>query len=153
MAKTGRPSKFSPQIQSHIFFLARRGCTDAQISEVLGVSEVSFNTWKVKHGFLESLNDAKGEADDLVERSLFERALGYDHPDTKVFCMKNGEVVTVPVIKHEPPDVTACIFWLKNRRKLAWRDSKDVEHSGTITIEDLVVGARELVHSRLNGDA
>jgi hypothetical protein len=27
-----------------------------------------------------------------------------------------------------PPDVTACIFWLKNRDPQHWRDSQQMEH-------------------------
>jgi hypothetical protein len=30
--------------------------------------------------------------------------------------------VIVPYIQHVPPDVTACIFWLKNRDPEHWRD-------------------------------
>ena len=30
--------------------------------------------------------------------------------------------------EHVPPDTTACIFWLKNRRKDEWRDRQ--EHTG-----------------------
>ena len=32
------------------------------------------------------------------------------------FCDKNGKVTRVPYREHVPPDVTACIFWLKNRK-------------------------------------
>ena len=36
--------------------------------------------------------------------------------------------------KRMPPDTTACIFWLKNRRKEQWREKLEVEqkHSGAI---------------------
>jgi hypothetical protein len=30
------------------------------------------------------------------------------------------EVVTVPVARRDPPDSTACIFWLKNRKPKSW---------------------------------
>jgi hypothetical protein len=32
----------------------------------------------------------------------------------------------VPYVEYVPPDTTACIFWLKNRRKDLWRDRVDV---------------------------
>ncbi|NLY80102.1 MAG: transposase [Lysinibacillus sp.] len=35
--------------------------------------------------------------------------------------------------KEVVPDVTAQIFWLKNRRPDKWRDKQDIEHSGGIT--------------------
>ena len=36
--------------------------------------------------------------------------------------------VIVPCIEHVPPDVTAGIFWLKNRDPQHWRDSQQLEH-------------------------
>ena len=32
-------------------------------------------------------------------------------------------------IEHIPPDVTACIFWLKNRDPQHWRDSQQLERA------------------------
>jgi hypothetical protein len=32
-------------------------------------------------------------------------------------------------IEHVPPDVTAGIFWLKNRDPQHWRDSQQLEHA------------------------
>ena len=39
-----------------------------------------------------------------------------------------GNVTKVPYVEHVPPDVTACIFWLKNRDPEHWRDSQQMEH-------------------------
>ena len=36
--------------------------------------------------------------------------------------------VYAPYIEHVPPDVTACIFWLKNRDPQHWRDVQQMEH-------------------------
>jgi hypothetical protein len=36
--------------------------------------------------------------------------------------------VYAPYIEHVPPDVTACIFWLKNRDPEHWRDVQNVDH-------------------------
>lgn len=38
--------------------------------------------------------------------------------------------VTKVVVKQVHPDVTAQIFWLKNRKPGQWRDKQEVEHSG-----------------------
>jgi hypothetical protein len=57
--------------------------------------------------------------------SLYNRANGYSYDAEKIFCDKNGKVTRVPYREHVPPDVTACIFWLKNRDPAhthsAWR--------------------------------
>jgi hypothetical protein len=63
-----------------------------------------------------------------VERSLYECANGYSDDAVKIFCDKNGNVTKVPYQEHVPPDVTACIFWLKNRKPADWRDVQNVEH-------------------------
>jgi hypothetical protein len=33
-------------------------------------------------------------------------------------------------VKELPPDTTAMIFWLKNRKRDQWRDRVDNEHTG-----------------------
>jgi len=47
------------------------------------------------------------------------------------------EVVTPKGTKHtvrkyQPPNTTALIFWLKNRKPDQWRDKQEHEHSGQI---------------------
>jgi hypothetical protein len=64
----------------------------------------------------------------VVERSLYERANGYSYDAVKIFCDRNGNVTKVPYVEHLPPDVTACIFRLKNRDPQHWRDSQQLEH-------------------------
>jgi hypothetical protein len=46
----------------------------------------------------------------------------------KIFCDKNGKVTRVPYVEHVPPDVTACIFWLENRKPNEWRDVQQMQH-------------------------
>jgi DNA-binding XRE family transcriptional regulator len=106
-AKPGRPSKFDRINLDQVRKLAERGWTDAEMARFVGVTESTWNNWKKKHPeFLESLKEGKAVADGLVEWALFLRAIGFTGPDGK----------------HYPPDVTACIFWLKNRRPDQWRD-------------------------------
>ena len=71
-------------------------------------------------------------------RSLFRRALGYDHDDVVVTSYQ-GDITLTPVVRHYQPDTTACIFWLKNRRPQDWRDAQQLEHSG---LEGLVNSLR-----------
>ena len=59
---------------------------------------------------------------------LYERANGYSYDAVKIFCSRDGEIIEAPYAEHVPPDVNACIFWLKNRRPQDWRDVQNVEH-------------------------
>jgi hypothetical protein len=64
-----------------------------------------------------------------TERSLYERANGYNYQAVKIFMPANRQKpVYAPYIEHVPPDVTAGIFWMKNRDPQHWRDSQQLEH-------------------------
>lgn len=128
MKKTGRPSKFNGIDLSRVEILAKRGWTDADMAVFFGVCPKTWANWKDEHPtFLQALKDWKIEADARVERSLYERATGYSHPEDKIFN-NEGKPLVVPTIRHYPPDTTACIFWLKNRQPERWRDRTEVEH-------------------------
>ena len=134
--KRGRPTKFTPAMLKQARFLAARGATDAELADLFEVSESTLNLWKIKHGdFSESLKEGKSIADGKVQDALFQRAIGFSHPDTHV-SHHQGAVTLTPIVKHYPPDTTAAIFWLKNRRPAEWRDKIDVNanHSAEITV-------------------
>lgn len=131
----GRPSKYASISMEQVQKLATAGWTDEQMSEFFGVSKRTWNAWKKAHPeFLHSLKDWKKHADERVERSLYERATGYEHPEDKIFN-DGGKAMVVPTIKHYAPDTTAAIFWLKNRQPDDWRDKVETEHSGEVKIE------------------
>lgn len=140
MAKrpNGRPSKFDHIDMEHVRKLAEAGWTDVQMSDFFEVSEVTWNAWKKKSGnFLKSLRNWKEKADKKVERSLYERACGYSHPEVKVFN-NNGKEMVVDAVKHYPPDTTAMIYWLKNRLPKEWRDRTELDVSADIRSVKLI---------------
>jgi hypothetical protein len=84
-----------------------------------------------------------------VERSLYSRAVGYSFNSEKIFCNKDGEVTRVPIVEHVPPDVTAQIFWLKNRKPTEWRDVQQMEHVlGKYIISDKPMTEEEWIRER-----
>ena len=106
------------------------GASDAQLADFFTVQLETLNDWKAAHAdFRAAVTDARAELDTAVERSLFQRATGYSHPEDKVFTYQ-GKAVVVPTTKHYPPDTTACVFWLKNRQPGRWRDRQSHEHTG-----------------------
>jgi hypothetical protein len=51
-----------------------------------------------------------------VERSLYERANGYNYPAVKIFMPAGSkQPMVVHYEEHCPPDVGAAFIWLKNR--------------------------------------
>jgi hypothetical protein len=64
-----------------------------------------------------------------VERSLYTRAVGYNYEAVKIFMPAGRDKpVYAEYVEHVPPDVTAQIYWLKNRDPQHWRDSQQLEH-------------------------
>lgn len=128
----GRPTKFKPEYVEQAKKLAQLGATDRETAEFFGVSESTLNLWKLTHPeFSESLKDGKDIADARVEQSLYRRALGYSHDAVKIFMPAGAsEPVYATYVEHAPPDTTAAIFWLKNRKPSEWRDKTTQEHTG-----------------------
>ena len=156
MANRGRPSKYKKEYAVQAKKLCELGATDREIARFFEVSESTLNLWKIKNPELsESLKIGKDIADRRVESSLYRRALGYEHDSVKIF-QNNGEPVIVPYVQHYPPDTTAAIFWLKNRKPNEWRDIKAIEHSGGLThrhTTDLTDDELQLIAAKGSGRA
>lgn len=134
-AKRGRPSDFRSEFVEQAKQLCELGATDLELATFFKVNVATINRWKIQHpDFCASIKVGKEAADDRVERSLFSRATGYTFDSEKIITVAQGggvsEVKRVPIKEHVPPDVTAQIFWLKNRRKDVWRDRVENTHTG-----------------------
>lgn len=128
--KGGRPSDYKPAYNKQAEKLCKLGATDKELAEFFEVSEKTLNNWKKEHpNFLQSIKRGKIISDAEVADKLYQRAIGYEHKEDKIFQYE-GSPVIVPTKKIYAPDPTAAIFWLKNRQKDKWRDKQDLEHSG-----------------------
>jgi hypothetical protein len=98
------------------------GFTDEQVAVYYGIARNSIGEWKRKYPeFFRFLKEHKKIADDGVERALYERAMGFEHIETKVFVDK-GSVTYVDVVKVYPPDTQAARYWLNNRQPDRWKE-------------------------------
>lgn len=121
-AKKGRPSKLPGIDLDRLMRLAAAGLTMEQLAVALDVAPSSLYLYQAEnYAFSEALKQGKAISDDRVERALFERAIGYSHPDTH-FSAFEGCVTQTPTVKHYPPDTAAAFIWLKNRRPDSWKD-------------------------------
>lgn len=116
---------------------ARDGLTDEQIAKNIGITSSTLYEWKKKYSEIsEALKKGKEVIDRQVENALLKRALGYQYDEVTREMVEDGSgrlMVTKVVTKEVQPDVTAQIFWLKNRKPSEWRDKQQMEHSGEIT--------------------
>lgn len=147
----GRPSKYKKEFAEQAKKLCLLGATDAELADFFEVPESTLNNWKKAHPeFMESLKSGKRLADAQVAEKLFNRALGYSHPEDDIRAL-NGEIVITPTIKRYPPDTTAAIFWLKNRQPERWRDKPEPENQETTPTPVRIVIERE--DAREHGEA
>lgn len=139
----GRPPKYTADHPAMAQAAAEAGATDQEIADLFAVDIRTVHRWKIDYPeFCHSLKIAKEPADDRTERSLFHRANGYSYPAVKIFMPAGAtEPVIVPYIEHVPPDTTAGIFWLKNRRPDQWRDKREMEHSASASLAEMVLNS------------
>jgi hypothetical protein len=100
------------------------GATNQELARFFEVTPEAFDEWlKLVPDFAKAVHAGRELADAEVADRLYRRALGYSHEAVRVFSDR-----TVPYVEHYPPDTTACIFWLKSRRRDKWLDKVDNEH-------------------------
>jgi transposase len=130
----GRPPKFKPEYVQIAATMCRMGATNADLAEAFKVTTRTIINWQMRYEeFFHSTKTGKEPADERVKRSLYERAVGYGYNAVKIFQFQ-GQPVVVPYVEFVPPDVTAAIFWLKNRCPDEWKDRVTQESSGEIHI-------------------
>lgn len=103
---------------------ARDGLTDEQIAKNIGINRTTLYDWKKKEiNIADALKKGKEVIDFEVENALLKRALGYEYEEE---TYENG-ILTKKVKKQVPPDTTAQIFWLKNRKPNNWKDKVETD--------------------------
>lgn len=145
MAKRGRPTEYTRELAERAYALAQQGATDLEIADGLGVNVATYYRWRNLHPeFREATRLGKEACDERVERSLYQRAIGYSHEAVKIFMPANAEhPVYAPYTEHFPPDTNAASLWLRNRKPDKWRDKQEIEHTGNIEFAERLVKARE----------
>lgn len=118
---------------------ARRGYTNDQIAEAIGIGRTTLYKWCKENPIIaKAMSVGKDEADIAVEEALFRRATGYEVTEEHVEYEAGVETKRYITTKTIPPDTAALCFWLKNRRPDLWRDKHDynavVEGAPAITI-------------------
>lgn len=98
------------------------GYTRKQLAQYFGIAQSTLYEWMKAHTeFAEAVKRAAAFIDRQVENSLFKRARGYEYDEIEM--SGDGKKQRVKKTRKQvAPDVTACIFWLKNRQPERWRD-------------------------------
>jgi hypothetical protein len=157
-----KPIPYEPEYHNLAAMQAMRdGLTEAEGAKRLGISYTTWKLWKNQFpSFAAAIKEGKLPVDAAVESALLKRALGYTYTEVTVEREGGVAVKRKRIRKHVPGDVTAMIFWLKNRRPDNWRDVSRQELTGpngkplTATWADLMkeADAAERAHSKAEAD-
>lgn len=150
----GRPTKYRDEFAAQAGKLCELGATDQEIADFFAINVATVYRWKHDNPkFCEALKTGKDIADERVERSLFQRAIGYEQDEVKIFMPAGAAApVYAPFRAKIAADVTAGIFWLKNRRGDKWRDKHDVEHGLTADLAAIIAERRTKVSELNSGE-
>lgn len=122
--KLGRKSLKTPDRIQKLLELAKQGKSEQEIANIIGVHIDTLALWKRNDvSLLMALKEGKYEADQLVEASLFKRALGMEYYEES--SSQNGPII---LQKYALPDVRAAQYWLNNRQPKKWRDRVEMVH-------------------------
>ena len=146
----GRPTDYKPEYAQQAYKLCLLGYTDDKLADFFGVCRATVSTWKLKHPeFLDGTSRGKELADANVAEGLYQRAIGYEHPEDKIFN-NNGEALVVETIKHYPPDTAAARLWLEARQRTLWKQKQEIEHSGGIISAEIPLDPKDEEQYRNN---
>jgi hypothetical protein len=120
----GRPTTYKPEYAEIARQACMLGATNDTLAERFGVCRRTIDNWiATMPEFSVAVHQGREVADGSVVSALFARATGMEQKMVKVFCHR-GQPVTANYTVQLPPDVRACIFWLRNRRPGQWRENR-----------------------------
>lgn len=121
--RRGRPSARTDERQGIILGAIVEGATEEIAAARAGVDRHTLRAWvESDRAFQERVQWCKAQADGAVQESLYHAALG-NRGVRKVHFTREG--TPIPYVEGIPANVTAQIFWLKNRQAEVWRDRQD----------------------------
>lgn len=108
----------------------------------MGITRSTFYEWQNKHSDIsDAIKKGKEVSDYEVENAMFKSALGYEVEEVKTFIEKTEDGKEKKKIerttKHVAPNVTAQIFWLKNRKPDDWKDRTEQKINANVTSNKL----------------
>jgi len=118
----GRPTDYRPEYCEQARKLCQFGATLAEVAHFFNVTVPTICSWQNTYPeFFNAMKLGRQASDDRVERSFYQRAIGYDVKTTRTVS-KTGDGSVTETIEHLPGDVTAQMKWLSIRRPKQWRE-------------------------------
>jgi len=118
---------YQPDYPKRVADMVLNGATERDVIVALGITRQVFRMWCIEHAeFAASLAIGANAAlaDERVKRALYEMAVGYEMPATKIMNVE-GEIRKVKYIEQVPKNAKAAMHWLANRDPLNWGKDPD----------------------------
>jgi len=137
MSERGRPSTYKPEYAELARKFCMLGATNDDLATCFEVAGGTIDYWiKTQPDFAESVQRGRDLADVGVVEKLYSRAMGFCI-DTKKYVLSRGEEKELRHTLHYPPDVQACMFWPRNRRRRQWNERAQPPAESGLTFDDL----------------
>lgn len=133
--------KYSAEITEKICRHLKKGNTITTTCQAVGISKDTFYEWvKKKADFADAIKKAKAIPDKKVENALYKSAtMGHKYTEKEYKGVAVGEKVKMILVKTVkkiiPPNITAQIFYLKNRQPGEWKDRLNFDVNGNLNIK------------------
>lgn len=134
---------------------ARDGLRNEDIAAKMGVSPSTFYEYVKKYSEIsDAIKRGKAPVDFEVENAMLKSAIGHKETVRKPIRLrttrrKDGMEITEEHVEYFdeevyiPPQVSAQIFWLKNRKPDIWRDKKELTTNAALEkLDDLLKETR-----------
>ena len=160
MSTRGRPTLYKPENADLVRKFCMLGATNEDLARCFEVSRSHDRSLDRHHpGVRRSIQEGRDLADAAVIQKLYSRAMGFT-TEIKKHVIYRGELREIPMTLYYPPDIQACIFWLRNRRRRHWLEKgKPAPHDDGPTISELEaaservrLGAMMAAHDSEGGD-
>ena len=133
--------KFSKEIIERICKLLKKGNTITSTCAAMEIHRDTLYKWMNKKiDVFDTIKEAMAIPDKKVENALYKSAtMGHRYKEKEFKAIQVGEKIKLipikTVTKIIPPNVTAQIFYLKNRLPEDWKDRHDLGLSGNLNIK------------------
>ena len=122
MSVIGRPTSYRPELCELACNYCLLGATNEELAGFFDVAPRTIDNWIARiPEFAAAVREGRAVADSRVARALHQRAVGYTCTVRRTVLWRGEERVLTREV-HYPPDVRACIFWLRNRRRQDWSE-------------------------------
>lgn len=141
MTTSGRPTLYRPEYDEQAHNHCLLGATNAGLADLFNVGQRTIDRWIADiPSFAKAVRDGRAIADGRVARSLYERAVGYQHTVERILFHRGEEKRITSTVQH-PPDTQACIFWLRNRCRSGWNVRPAAAAvDDHVTADDIIAG-------------